>query len=116
MNARVATVPLVAVAAGSGPAGLADAPGNDPCLSSEYVREGTSFGSAVELWPLGVRCDYLVGTAAARSELLAPTMVELSAWIAAAALLTVFALWRRASAFVRGAATAAALRPRAVPT
>jgi hypothetical protein len=107
--AHLLAVAVVGVLAGSGLAGLANGPGNDPCLASEDVREGTSFGSAVELWPLGVRCDYLVGTAAARSEFLGPTSPELYPWIAAAALLTALALWRRASAFVRGAASAAAL-------
>ena len=102
-------VAVVGVLAGSGLAGLANAPGNDPCLVSEYAREGTSFGSSLEPWPLGLRCDYLVGTAAARSEFLGPTMGELYAWIAAAGLLTLLALLRRDSAAVRGAAGAANL-------
>lgn len=100
---------LVGVLAGSGLAGLAKAPGNDPCFSSAYMQEGSSSASALDLWPLGLRCDYLVGTPSARSEFLGPTMAELYAWVAAAALLATIALLRRDSALVRGAAGAANL-------
>jgi hypothetical protein len=102
-------LPGVGVLVGSGLAGLASAPSNDPCFSSEYLQEGTSSSSSLELWPLGLRCDYLVGTPLERSMFLGPTTAELYAWIAAATLLAALALLMRDRAYVRGAAGAANL-------
>jgi len=101
-------LPGVGVLVGSGLAGLASAPSN-ACFSSEYLQEGTSSSSSLELWPLGLRCDYLVGTPLERSMFLGPTTAELYAWIAAATLLAALALLMRDRAYVRGAAGAANL-------
>ncbi len=109
MTARVLVcllaVPVAGVLMGSGLAALAHAPGNDPCLNLAGRTEGRSWwDGSLELWPLGLRCENSV-----RSEFFGPTTGELTAWIAAAVLLAMLALWRRGSAFVRGAATAGAL-------
>ncbi|HEV2777161.1 MAG TPA: hypothetical protein VGV90_16345 [Solirubrobacteraceae bacterium] len=104
-------VALVAgILAGSGLAGLAHHPGNDPCLDFGSLPEGvTSSSSSLELWPLGLRCEYAVRGRFARAEFFGPAMAELYAWIAAAALFAGLALLRRDSAAVRGGAAAAVL-------
>lgn len=108
MTARAPAILLVAAVAGvlarSGMAGLAAAPPNDACLTISDLPEGSPYGGSLELWPLGLRCgtDFVDG-AATGSEFLGPTMAQLYAWIAVAALLAAVALLRRESAFARGA-------------
>jgi hypothetical protein len=101
---------LVVIAAGlligSGLAALAQAPPNDPCADFGTLPEGSSSSGSLELWPLGGRCEYYVGTRLARSAFLGPSTAELYAWIAAAALLTAIALLKPSSPLVRGAAAA----------
>ena len=95
--------------AGSGLAALAHAPPNDPCLDYGTLPESSSSSGAVELWPPGVRCEYVVGGRVARSEFFGPSTGELYAWILAATLLAAIALLRRGSAPARGAAVTATL-------
>lgn len=100
---------VIGVLAGSGLALLAEARPNDPCLDFGSLPEGSSSGGAFEPWPPRLHCDYYVGRRLARSTSFGPQTVELYAWIGAAALLAAFALLRRQSAFLRGAATMAGL-------
>jgi hypothetical protein len=95
--------------AGSGLGAFAHGPPNDACSQSDSLPEGSSSSGSLELWPLGLRCEYRVAGRVARSEFFGPTAAELYAWIAAAVLLAAAALWRRDLAPVHGAAIAAAL-------
>ena len=97
------------VLAGNGLAGLAHAPPNDACSAYVGPPESSDSNTTLDLWPLGLRCSYLVGSDEVRSEVFGATLAELWAWITAAALLAAIALIRRRSAFARGAAVAAAL-------
>ena len=112
MTSRLAPALLTAAAAGvlagSGLAALAHAPRNDACSDFGSLAEGSSSGGSLELWPLGLRCDYY-GAAGrlARSEFLGPPAGELYAWIALATVLAAAALLARRSAPARGAACAA---------
>jgi hypothetical protein len=114
MTARSLPVALVVVIAagvfvGSGLAALAQAPSNDPCGDFGALPEGSTSSGSLELWPLGVRCEYYVGSRPARSTFLGPSVAELYAWIVTAALLTSIALLKRNSPLVRGAAAATVL-------
>ena len=112
MTARAAllVVALAAgVLAGSGLGAFAHGPPNDACSQFESLPEGSSSSGSLELWPLGLRCEYRVAGRVARSEFFGPTAAELYAWIAAAALLAAIALLRRDVAPSRGAAIAAVL-------
>jgi len=100
---------VVGVLAGSGLAGLADFRPNDACSDFEGLPEGSSSRSSFGFWPLGVRCEYYVGSRLVRSTSFGPSTAELYAWIGAATVLATIALLRRGSAFVRGAATMALL-------
>ncbi|MDP1848018.1 MAG: hypothetical protein Q8K79_09515 [Solirubrobacteraceae bacterium] len=97
------------VLAGSGLAGLSSPLPNDACADFGSLPEGSTSGGSLELWPLGNRCEYYVGSRLARTTRFGPTTAELYAWIVAATLLAALALFRRGSAAARGAATAAVL-------
>ncbi|MEJ7798161.1 MAG: hypothetical protein WKF42_06650 [Solirubrobacteraceae bacterium] len=106
----VAIVALAAgVLAGSGLAALAHAPPNDACSDFVSLPEGSSSGGSLNLWPLGLRCEYLIGSEQVRSEYFGPTIGELWAWIVLTALLSAAALIKRTSALARGAVGAACL-------
>ena len=100
---------LASLVVGNGLAALANAPPNDACSDFGDLREGATSSSALELWPLGRRCDYEVGGQAAYSTLFVPSAAELYAWIVGAALLLAFAALRGDEAAARGAAAAATL-------
>jgi hypothetical protein len=110
---RLPALVLVALAAGvlvgSGLAGFAHAPPNDACSNFGSLPEGSVSGGRLELWPLGLRCEYFGRGGERRTESFAPSLGELLGWIALAGLLAGAALRTRRSASVRGAATAAAL-------
>lgn len=110
MTARSLPLALVVIAAGvfvgSGLAALAQAPSNDPCGDFGSLPEGSSSSGSLELWPVGQRCEYYVGSRLARSAFLGPSAAELYAWIAVAALLAAIALLKRTSPLVRGAVAA----------
>ena len=113
MTARVPAILLAAVVvgvfAGSGLAGLAEVLPNDPCSDFTGLPEGSSSAGTLESWPLGLHCEYYVGSRLARSTSFGPSTGELYAWIGVATLLSAFALLRHDSAFARGAATMALL-------
>jgi hypothetical protein len=109
LTAVVVVALLAGVLAGSGLAGLAHAPPNDACSDFGSVAEGSVSGGELDLWPLGLRCEYLGRAGERRTESFAPALGELAAWIAFAALLAGAALRMRRSAPVRGAAAAVAL-------
>jgi hypothetical protein len=109
LPALVLVALLAGVLVGSGLGGLAHAPPNDACLDfGGRAEERSVWTGKVELWPLGLRCEYL-GPREPRTKSFAPSFGELAAWIALATLLAVAALRMRRSAPVRGAAAAVAL-------
>jgi hypothetical protein len=87
---------VAGVLVGSGLAALADAPPNDACSDFGTLPEGSSSSGSVELWPLGLRCDYVAGGRIARAAFFGPPAAELYAWIVVAGLVAFVAL-RRAS-------------------
>jgi hypothetical protein len=109
LPALVLVALLAGVLAGSGLAGLAHAPPNDACSDFGNLPEGSVSGSDFDLWPLGLRCEYSGRGGERRTESFAPSLGELLAWIALAALLAGAALSMRRSPPARGAATAVAL-------
>jgi hypothetical protein len=109
LPALVLVVLLGGVLAGSGLGGLAHAQPNDACSEFGSLSEGWVSGSGLDLWPLGLRCEYSGPAGQRRTESFAPSLGEWLGWIAAGALLAGAALRMRRSARVRGAAAAAAL-------
>ena len=85
-RARVLLVAGLAVAAGviagDGLAGLAHAPPNDLCSDYAGIPEGSDSTGTLDLWPLGLRCAYFVGSDEVRSEYFGATLAELWASMA----------------------------------
>ena len=105
LGVLVVGVLVVGVLVGSGLAGLAHFPPNDACSDFGSLGEGAVY---LEWWPSGQRCEYDVSGRFVRSTHFGSTLTELYAWIVVATLLAAAAVFKRRSAFVRGAAATAA--------